>query len=166
MSVTRDILRAWRAPRAVMRGHLRAGVREDRALAFLMAACLLLFVARWPGEARAAYLDPSVPLNARLAGALLGLLFLAPLIFYALGAVSHLVARLFGGRGSFYSARLALFWSLLAVSPLALVQGLLAGFLGAGVALTTSGVAILVAFLVIWGASLYEAEQDRSAAPA
>lgn len=163
MSVTADILRAWWSPRQVMRAHLVAGVREDRALAFLMGACLLLFVAQWPGAARASYLDPTIPLNARLAGALMGLLFLAPLIFYIFGAVSHLAARLAGGQGSFYSARLALFWSLLVVSPVRLFQGLLSGFVGPGPASSISGMIILAAFLVIWGASLYEAEKKHAA---
>lgn len=159
MSVTRDIVRGWRAPRQVMRERLQQGPREDRALAILMVACLLLFIAQWPGAARQAHLDPTVPLNARLAGALMATLFIAPLMFYALGAFSHLVARLLGGRGSFYGARLALFWSLLMVSPLVLLQGLVAGFIGAGVQASVTGAVVLAAFLFFWAATLYEAER-------
>lgn len=159
MSVSSDIVRGWRAPRQVMRARLDEGKREDRALAILMAACLLFFVAQWPGAARQAHLDPGVPLNARLAGALMATMFLAPLLFYALGALSHLVARLFGGRGSFYGARLALFWALLLVSPLVLLQGLIAGFIGAGAGATLTGFIILAAFLFFWAANLYEAER-------
>lgn len=162
MSVSSDIVRGWRAPRQVMRRRLAGGPREDRALAILMAACLLMFVAQWPGAARQAHLDPSVPLNARLAGALMATVFLAPLMFYGLGAFSHLVARLFGGRGSFYGARLALFWTLLMVSPLMLLQGLVAGFIGAGAAATATGAIVLAAFLFFWAANLYEAEQAPS----
>jgi hypothetical protein len=142
-----------------MRERLQQGPREDRALAILMAACLLFFVAQWPGAARQAHLDPGVPLNARLAGALMATVFLAPLMFYALGALSHLAARLFGGRGSYYGARLALFWTLLMISPLMLLQGLVAGFIGAGPAATATGVIVLAAFLFFWAANLYEAEQ-------
>lgn len=162
MSVTRDIVRGWRAPRQVMRERLQRGPREDRALAILMAACLLFFVAQWPGAARQAYLDPSVPLNARLSGALMATLFIAPLMFYALGALSHIVARLFGGRGSFYGARLALFWSLLMISPLMLLQGLVAGFIGAGAQAALTGALVLAAFLFFWAATLYEAEWIHS----
>ena len=35
-----------------------------------MLACALIFVAQWPRLSRAAFLDPSIELNARLAGAL------------------------------------------------------------------------------------------------
>lgn len=163
MPVTTDIVKTYRAPRQVIRRHLAAGVREDRALAFLMAACALIFVAQWPRLARQAYLTPEVPLEALIGAALLGWLFLAPLFLYLLGAASHLVARLFGGRGSFYAARLALFWSLLAVSPLMLLQGLVAGFIGPGPALTLVGYGVLLIFLVLWGLALHEAERAPAA---
>ena len=39
-----------------------------------------------------------------------------------MAAVVHLVARAFGGRGRFLAARAALFWSGLAVAPLALAD--------------------------------------------
>jgi hypothetical protein len=34
------------------------GRREDRALAMLIAACLVIFVAQWPRLSREAYLAP------------------------------------------------------------------------------------------------------------
>lgn len=161
MSITRDILASWRRPRQVMRRHLGAGPREDRPLIFVMAACAVIFVAQWPRLAREAYLAPEVPLQARLAGALLAIVFLAPLVFYALAALVHLVLRLVGGRGSFHGARLALFWALLAVSPAMLLQGLVAGFIGPGPAQTAVGLVVLVAFLAIWGACLRVAEFEE-----
>ncbi len=90
MAVTTDILRAWGQPRGLIREKLAAGLREDRALATVMGAGLLLFVAQWPRLAREAHLDPSVPLDARMGGALLALLFMLPLALYALAALSHL----------------------------------------------------------------------------
>ncbi len=143
-----------------MRRHLAAGVREDRALGFLVVACLLIFVAQWPRLARQAHLDDTVPLQALIGGALMGWIFIAPLIFYAIAAVSALVSRFAGGRGDWYRARLALFWSLLAVSPLWLLNGLLAGFIGAGPVVTVLGLAVLAVFLYLWGAALVEAETD------
>jgi hypothetical protein len=94
-----------------------------------------------------------------MGGALLGTLFLLPPIAYAVAALSHLVARAFGGTGSFFSARLALFWALLAVSPLMLLQGLVRGFIGPGPALTLVGLAVLATFLVLWVTSLIESER-------
>ena len=159
MSVTRHILRTWADPRRAMRAHLAQGVREDRAIGVLMGACLLIFIAQWPAAARAAHLDPAVPLQARLGGALMGTLFIVPLLAYAIAGASHLVARLMGGRGTWFGARMALFWSLLSVAPLMLVQGLVAGFAGAGLVTTATGLVVAAGFLFLWLSALYEAER-------
>jgi len=121
----------------------------------------MMFVAQWPRLSRLAYEDPSIPLEARLAGALFGWLFVAPLAFYAIAAASHSIARLFGGRASWYEARMALFWALLAASPLWLLTGLVAGFIGHGPAFTLTGSIAGLAFLGIWGAGLFEVERGN-----
>lgn len=160
MAVTLDMLRSWRDPRGVIRAKLADGQREDRALATVMGACAMVFVAQWPHLSREAFLHPEIPLEARMVGALMGAVFLLPLILYALAAVSHAVARLAGGKGTWFSARLALFWALLAVSPLMLLNGLVAGFVGQGPALTVTGVVVAVGFLYLWINMLIEAEQS------
>lgn len=160
MAVTLDILGGWRNPRALIRAKLAQGVREDRALAVLMGACLLFFVAQWPRLSREAFLHPEVPLDARMGGALLGWIFIAPLMFYAMAAVSHLVAKAFRGRGTWFSSRLALFWALLVVSPLVLLNGLVAGFVGQGPGATAVGVLVLAGFLYLWLSMLIEAERE------
>ena len=162
MSVTRDIVRTYRAPRQVMRRHLAGPKNEGRVLVYLMLGCLLIFVAQWPRLSREAYLDPSIPLEARIGGALLGWIFIAPLFFYFLAWVSHGVARLLGGQGSGYGARLALFWALLAVSPLWLLYGLASGFLGGGPQLALLGLPALLLFVAFWGIGLREAELPYS----
>lgn len=162
MSMTQRILASWRRPQMVMRSILSEGKREDRALVYLMGACFITFVSQWPVASRAAHLDPSVPLDARLGASLLVLLFIAPLIAYALGALSHILLKLFGGQGSFYSARMALFWAMFASAPLMLLYGLLVGFIGQTTAVTAVGVLILLGFLYQWVAALRVAE----AAPA
>lgn len=158
MSVVQEIVATWRAPRAAIRRQLQAGPREDRALVYVMLACLLIFVAQWPRLAREAFLDPSVPLEARLGAALFGWMALMPLFFYGLAGFSHLLARMLGGRGTFFGARLALFWTLLVVSPLWLLNGLVAGFIGAGLAQNVVATLLSIAFLAIWMLSLAEAE--------
>lgn len=163
MGLAGDILSGWLRPRATIRRQLAGGVREDRALMLLMLGCAGLFVAQWPRLAREASLDPSVPLEARLGGALLGLMFLAPLGLYALAALSHLVARMLGGQGSFGTARLALFWSLLATLPGFLLHGLAQGFLGPVALTRIIGWAVLAVFLTIWFLSLSEAERPIAA---
>ena len=159
MPVSTDIVRTYRAPRQVLRQKLAGGVREDRALATLMAGCFLVFLSQFPVLSRQAHLDPSVPLDARLGGALMAWLFIAPVAAYVMAAASHLFARLFGGRGTWFGARLALFWALLAASPLWLLNGLVAGFVGPGTALNLAGVVAVGAFLVFWGVGLWEAER-------
>lgn len=158
MAVVAEIVQSWRNPRRVIRDRLDDGVREDRALAVLMGACLLIFVAQWPRLARDAYIDPSTPLDMRLGGAMLGWIFLAPLALYLIAAVTHLIAKLLGGQGSWFGARMALFWALLATAPFWLINGLVAGFVGPGLALTVTGVFALAAFLVVWLLATIEAE--------
>lgn len=147
MTITGEILATWRDPGAPIRRFLAGGVREDRALAMLMGAGILLFIARTPGLARAAAMDTSVPLQARLGTAFFALMFLMPLLAYALAAILHLGLRMFGAHGPAHGARLVLFWSLLAIAPAVLVQGLAEGMLGAGPVTQVLGLAIFAAFL-------------------
>jgi hypothetical protein len=166
MSVSRDIVATWRRPRAVMRRLLSQGRDEGRALAFLIGACLLIFVAQWPRLSREAHLagESGPPLEAQLGITFFAMLMIWPLLAYALAAASHLVSRLFGGQGTHYAARLALFWALLASTPAWLFHGLVAGFVGPGPAETVVGGLLLLAFLLIWGMCLREAEASPEAA--
>lgn len=159
MAVTTDILRSWRHPRTVIRERLDRGVSEPQALVVLMGACLLIFVAQLPRLARAAHYDSSVPLDARMAGALMASLFLVPLLAYSIAGLSHLAARFLGGKGQGLGARLALFWSLLAISPAMLFQGLLAGLVGPSLGLTVVGLLVGAGFLYLWFNMLAEVEQ-------
>ena len=164
MPVVPRILRAWASPGAFIADRLAEGPREDRALAVLMGAAGLSFVAQWPGLARAAHLDPSVPLEARMAGALFATVFLLPPLAYGLAALSHLVARALGGRGSWSAARLALFWSLLAVAPLVLGLGLVAGFVGPASGTQLAGLLVFAGFLYLWGGMLRRVERGGDGA--
>jgi len=161
MAVTRDIAATYRGPGAVMRRLIGMGQREDRALAILMAGCVVMFVAQWPRLAREAYLTGQ-ELNPLLGGALLAWAFMAPLILYAVALISHWIARVFGGRGTGFGARMALFWALLAASPLVLLHGLVAGFVGPGPGLTAVGVVWFAAFAAFWALGLREAEWGRA----
>ncbi|HMO06950.1 MAG TPA: YIP1 family protein [Paracoccaceae bacterium] len=158
MPVLADIRAAWARPRGFIAGKLAEGPREDRALAVLMGASGLSFVAQWPRLARAAHLDPSVGLDARMAGALMATVFILPLVAYGIAAVAHLAARVAGGRGSFFGARLALFWAMLAIAPAMLFLGLLSGLAGPGQGTSAAGLAVFLGFLYLWGAMLYQTE--------
>ena len=52
MAVTNDIVSTWWSPRPVILRKVSEGPREDRALVYLMVACLLIFVSSLPRLAR------------------------------------------------------------------------------------------------------------------
>ncbi|MCL3883502.1 YIP1 family protein [Marivita sp. GX14005] len=153
MPFTRDIAATYAGPGKVMRRLRRGGHREDRALAILMGACVILFIARWPALARQAY-ETGEELSMLLGTTLMATVILLPLLFYALAFFAHWVARALRGKGSAFDARLALFWSLLASSPLLLLNGLVAGFIGPGIELTLVGTAWLAVFVWFWLAGM------------
>lgn len=159
MAVTRNIKATYKGPGRVVAGLLSMGQREDRALAYLMAGCALMFIGQMPSLAREAHLTGQ-DLNMMMGGALLGWVFLAPLVFYCIAAVSHIIASvLFRAKGSFYGARLALFWALLAAAPLFLLVGLVAGFLGPELEWKLVGVIWIACLLWFWLGGLIEAER-------
>lgn len=160
MPVTTDITATYLRPARVMQRLLAMGQREDRALIILMVACVIVFVAQMPRLAREAHMSGQ-DLDMLMGGALLGWLFLAPLFFYALAGLSHMIARLLGGQGDWYGARLALFWALLASTPLLLLHGLVAGFIGQGPQLQVVGLIWLVLFAWFWMAGLRQAERTK-----
>ncbi|QBF31809.1 YIP1 family protein [Thalassococcus sp. S3] len=161
MPVTRDITATYRGPGRVMNRLLSMGPREDRALAILMGGCVLVFIAQLPRLSREAHLTGQ-ELNMLMGGALMAWIFVAPLLLYILAGLSHLVARLLGGQGDWYGARLALFWALLASSPLLLLHGVVAGFVGPGAAQQGVGLGWLIVFLWFWFACLRAAERPET----
>ncbi len=164
MALAGDIVASYRRPGHVLRRRMGAPDRaEGRALVTCMLACGLIFVAQWPRLSRESYLTGQ-DLNMLLGGALLGWIFIAPLILYAVAGLSHAVVRRLGGRASYTEARMALFWALLAATPLWLLWGLLAGFSGPGPALDAVGIAALLAFVLIWAMGLRHVERGEERA--
>ncbi len=158
MAVTSDIVESWHHPRRVVQRHLSRERSEAFVFTFLFVFLLLSFVALWPGQARAAFEAKNQPLSPRLLAVALALLATVPL-WYGLAALSHLMARVLGGQGDFYRARVALFWALVVVSPGLLLQGLVAGMIGPGPQLLLVQIVISLAFLVLWLSMLREAER-------
>ena len=156
MPVTHDIVATYRGPGRVVLRLLGMGVREDRALAILMAGCLVMFVAQWPRLAREAHLTGQ-ELNSLLGGALMGWIFIAPLMLYGIAFVSHLAMKILGAQLSGFEARLVLFWAFLAASPVILLHGLVAGFIGPGLQLKIVGLIWCLLFFWFWIAGLRKA---------
>ncbi|KGJ03720.1 hypothetical protein SAMN04487972_11744 [Paracoccus halophilus] len=146
------ILESWRAPGRVILS-LR-GMPDRVLIAVLMSAMLVFLIAQTPGHARAAQLDPSVPFQARIGGALMAVMFILPLLAYAVAAAVAGLSRLTPWPVAARDSRLALFWALLAVAPAMLLAGLVEGLMGAGAALSLTRALAGLGFVVIWGAGL------------
>lgn len=151
----------YRRPGDVVSRLMAMGPREDRALVFLMTFCALAFVAQVPRLSREAHLSGQ-ELNMLMGAALLGWVFIAPLFFYVLAALSHVVARLFGAGGNGLDARMVLFWALLASTPVMLLHGLVAGFIGPGAASNLVGSLWLAVLGWFWFTGLRMAKRDRA----
>lgn len=158
MSVTRDMVQSWRTPRTVIGRHLARPVSEPFAFALLVTFLILAFIALWPDMSRIATLDPARPMVQQMVAAGLALMATIPL-WYGVAAISHAVARAFGGKGTSYRARLALFMALVAASPLVLLHGLTRGLIGPGPQTLLVGVVAGAAFVILWVIMLIEAER-------
>jgi len=158
MPVTTDIVRSWRAPRTVFRSHLARGRSEPWAFALLVAFMLVAFIAQWPGVSREAFYSPEKPIAAQMFAIGMGMLAFIP-VWYLLAAISHWIARVLGGQGDHYGARLALFWALVTVSPLMLLLGLVKGMIGPGPGLVAVTAVTGASFLGFWILNLIEAER-------
>ena len=158
MSVSTDLVATWRRPREILRQHLARGRSEPFAFSLLLVFLVLVFVGQWPAAARDAFLANEPSAAPRILARALAVLATIP-FWYALAALGRLVARAMGGEGTWYSARIALFWALAVSGPLMLFQGLVAGMIGPGPALTAVSVLIGAAFLWLWATLLHEAER-------
>lgn len=143
------ILLTWRAPVRVMRA--QSGLSEAALVVILLLAMALFFMAQLPMHNRAALVDPSIPLDARLGGALIGLIGIAPIIAYGIaGLIGLLLRKWLDGHAS----RVALFWALLAISPAVLLCGLAESVLTDGRTLLLLQSATALIFLIFWGSGI------------
>lgn len=157
MAVTDQIFATWRRPAQTYRRLLAAGPNEARALAILMGGCLLAFVAQTPALSRAAELAPDVEVQALMGIRFFVMMFLVPPLMYLVAGLSHLGLRLAGRPCAAWRTRIVLFWTLLALAPAVLLQGLVAGLVGPGAGLTVLNIAIFALFLLFWFKGLKEA---------
>ena len=148
MAITRNITATYRGPGRVVARILEGTPREDRVLYFLIAACVVIFIAQAPYQAREAHLDDSVPLQARLYWSAFLWIFIFPLLMYGIAGIVWLVSRVMPQAPTGYEIRVALFWALLASTPIILLLGLTAGMIGPGPGL--QGIALLWCLVFSW----------------
>lgn len=168
MSVTRDIVGAYRGFGASMRRQLAGNVGEERILAYGVIASLIIFIARAPGlitasKAAAAATEDDVTWVAIFSTNLVVSFFFGLLMLYGIAGLSHVIAKIFGGKGSFYSARLAFFWVLLVISPATLVSTAIRTALPLPWVEILVTTALTALFLYGWIVSLIVAEKPPKA---
>lgn len=161
MAFVADLVESWRRPRVVVRRHLARGQSEPFAFTLLLAFLILAFIAQWPEVSRVTAKTPEVPMAPQLLGRALALLATIP-VWYGLAALGRMAARALGGQGTWYGARIALFWALCTVTPLILLAGLVAGLIGAGTQLTALGLLTFAVFLTFWMINLRVAERGQT----
>ncbi|MFD2175347.1 YIP1 family protein [Rhodobacter lacus] len=159
MAAVDDIWRSYRKPGQVVRAHLARSRSEPRLFTLLFSALVVIFVGQWPRLARQAFEVPDVPLPGLLLGTAMALAAVTPFIYLLAWLVGQGL-RVVRGRGDNYGSRLALFWALLAVSPLMLLQGLVLGLIGPGLQANVIGGIVFLVFLLFWGFGLKVTQFD------
>lgn len=163
MSVSSDMIAMWHKPMAVLRRQFAAGQREDRAIALLMGANLLVFVGQLPRLQREAIMSGNDELFLQQATyTFAGWMMIAPLLMYGLAALTYLLMKLIRAQVSPYGSRLALFWAHLCAAPVLMLYGLSMGFVGPTAAVTVVGVLWVASFLIFWTLGLRVAGQEVS----
>ena len=160
-----EIVAAYRDLPGAARRKLDEQPRDPQLLVWILVASIMGFVAGLPDAMRdARALERPDAVAGVLSGRLFAAIFLTPLMVYLVGFLSHLVARVFGGQGDFWSARVALVWALVVAIPLVLLGGLVQGVAatsGLPAMMMLAGLVsfvTLLGFLWIWAQFLAVAE--------
>lgn len=160
-----SIVLSYRDLRGGMATFLAGNPRDSQLLMLALLAAVVGFIAGLPGAVvQAQTLEAEDPLTAVLSVRLFAALFMTPLMLFTVAALSHIVARLFGGSGTFWSARAALIWAATVALPLVLLSGMVSGaaalWPGSPFAALSAGasVILLIGFFWIWSHHLAEAE--------
>ena len=156
-----DISAAWRDPRGSIAARLAGRPRDAQLLAWALGAALIGFVAGLPEAVQqAGSTGTRDEATGVLASRLFGAVFITPLFLFVLAGLSHLIARLFGGQGSYWSARVALIWAVVVCVPLVLLNGIASAILPP-LGVSVIALATLAGFGWIWVAFLSEVENFK-----
>jgi uncharacterized membrane protein len=116
------ILKTYPAPREAFRAEMAREPGEERLLAFAMLAALVTFLGNLPNLLT---MPTDAPRNALIGASLVMTLILGPIMLYCVAGLSHFVAGFFRGKGSYRSARHALFWAVIVAAPILLGYALI-----------------------------------------
>ncbi len=121
MSIVKDTFLTYRAPRKTIKSIITSS-GESQALLFLILGSILHFFGSIPFLIKS---SGDVALTVFLSANFIGVVILAPLIFYFFAVLGKLGTVVIGWKISWMHSRIALFWALYAVFPLTMVRGLL-----------------------------------------
>lgn len=158
MALTQDIIATYKGPQRVVARFLAQGRNEVRALLFVLIAGVLMFISVTPYQAREAQLDPDIPMEARLYWSAFFYILILPILIYIFALIVWGVARIARRQITGYEIRFTLIWALLATTPLMLLMGLTAGFMGPGLQLQVLGLIWLLVFGWFWVSGLLSAD--------
>lgn len=165
MALTADIIETYRRPRRVMARFLAQGRNEVRVLLFVLIAGMMMFVAVTPYQAREAQLDPDIPLQARLYWSALFYILIVPILLYLVALVIYPLVWILRRPVTGFEVRFSLVWALLASTPVMMLLGLTAGFIGPGIELRAVGFMWLAVFLWFFGSGLRVRMEQADAEP-
>lgn len=157
MALTQDIIATYKGPGRVVSGFLAQGRNEVRALLFMLIAGVLMFVATAPFQAREAELNPDVPFLARMYWSAFFYIMILPILVYVFAIIIWGLTRIARRKITGYEVRFTLIWALLASTPVMLLMGLTAGFIGPSLQLQAVGFLWLGVFGWFWAAGLLRA---------
>lgn len=158
MALTQDIIATYKGPGRVVSGFLAQGRNEVRALLFMLIAGVLMFVATAPFQAREAELNPDVPFLARMYWSAFFYIMILPILVYIFAIIIWGLTRIARRKITGYEVRFTLIWALLASTPVMLLMGLTAGFIGPSLQLQAVGFLWLGVFGWFWAAGLLRAD--------
>ena len=165
MALTADIVATYRGPRRVVARFLAQGRNEVRVLLFALIAGLMMFVAVTPYQAREARLNPEIPLQARLYWSAFFYIMIAPILLYLVALLIYPLVWIIRRPLSGYEVRFSLFWALLASTPVMMLLGLTAGFIGPGIELQAVGILWFAVFSWFLGSGLLVRMEQADAGP-
>lgn len=158
MALTQDILATYKGPKRVIARFLAQGRNEVRALLFVLIAGMLMFVAATPYQAREAQIDLVTPFEARLYWSAFFFILILPILIYVFALIITGLAKIARRRITGYQIRFTLIWALLAATPVTLLMGLTAGFMGPGIQLQAVGLIWVAVFGWFWVSGLLSAD--------
>jgi len=158
VALTQDILATYKVPGRVVSRFLAQGRNEVRVLLFVLIAGALMFIATSPYQARAAELSDEVPFMARMYWSAFFYIMIMPMLFYAFAGIIYGVAKIARRQVTGYEIRFTLVWALLGASPVMLILGLVAGFIGPSPVLQLVGFIWIAVFGWFWVVGLLTAD--------